>query len=172
MKSLLNLWRVRRPPQGSETWAGTLPSSAVVGSGDGDGTGEAERMLWKRGSWVLNLKTCNKSSSAQHLKKAEFTREVFGEHEKHRQQCYKQRVSPERVPYLQAGVPDGQHAAVGGPLDPCQVLSVRVKVLPRRVRGTEDIENVFFNKYTNIYLIPDALTQYLISLSRHGQKHL
>ena len=99
-------------------------------------------------------------------------REVFGEHEKHRQQCYKQRVSPERVPYLQAGVPDGQHAAVGGPLDPCQVLSVRVKVLPRRVRGTEDIENVFFNKYTNIYLIPDALTQYLISLSRHGQKHL
>lgn len=129
-------------------------------------------MLWKRGSWVLNLKTCNKSSSAQHLKKAEFMREAFGEHEKHRQQCYKQRVRPERVPYLQAGVPDGQHAAVGGPLDPCQVLSVRVEVLPRRVGGTEDIENIFFNKYTNIYLIPDALTQNLISLSRHGQKHL
>ena len=84
-------------------------------------------------------------------------------------------MRPERAPYLQAGVPDSQHAAVGGPLDPCQVLSVRVKVLPRQAGGggggTDDIENIFFNKHTNIYLIPDALTQDLISSSSHEQKH-
>lgn len=34
-----------------------------------------------------------------------------------------------RAAYLQAAVPGGQHAAVGGPREPGQVLSVRVEVL-------------------------------------------
>lgn len=39
--------------------------------------------------------------------------------------------------YLQTGVPHSQHTAVRGPLDPCKILGVCVKVLPRGRRGRQ-----------------------------------
>lgn len=39
------------------------------------------------------------------------------------------------VLYLQAGVPRCQHTAVRGPLNPCEILGVCVKVLPDKKRN-------------------------------------
>lgn len=91
---------------------------------------------------------------------------------RNRQQCYKQRASqagslpPGRSPRRPARSRWGPTRSLPGPECPCQSASQAGE------RGTDDIENIFFNKYTNIYLTPDALTQYLISSPSHGQQHL
>lgn len=91
---------------------------------------------------------------------------------RNRQQCYKQRASragslpPGRSPRRPARSRWGPTRSLPGPECPCQSASQAGE------GGTDDIENIFFNKYTNIYLTPDALTQYLISSPSHGQQHL
>lgn len=82
---------------------------------------------------------------------------AFGGRERNTGVGASSRKCPDWAVYLQAGVPGGQHAAIGGPLDPGQVLRVRVKVLAEAGGGRDEIENVF-NRYTNVYFITDVLT--------------
>lgn len=68
--------------------------------------------------------------------------------------------APGHVLYLQAGVPRCQHTAIRGPLDPCEVLGVCVKVLPHE-KKTRQSENVSLEKQCTCF-IPNAFGSCII----------